>query len=79
MATFSSLMQDFKHSPIVEIRLPAPYSHRPKSGWALVTHRFPVKGGISQRDAWARLMSNPNLLFYSVLGEECPPRYIIMS
>ena len=82
MSTSISLAQIFRsiaNDPVVEIRDPAPYSHRPREGQALVTHRFPVKGGISQREAMIRLMGNPNPLFYHFSGEPCPPhRYVLL-
>ena len=50
------------HEPIIEVRKPKPgFRHQSKE--RLVWHRFPVKGGISPREAMLRDEANPLKIF----------------
>jgi hypothetical protein len=51
----------FREAKVVELRIPKP-GFRHQHGERLVTHRFPIQGGLTMREAWVRSMSRPNPL-----------------
>ncbi len=61
MSDIYKAMAEWWHTPIVEVRQPRPgvrHQAKEKEVW----HRFPVKGGITPREAMMRLR-NDNALF----------------
>jgi len=64
MSVFGDLFTQKRYEPIL----------RNKDGWDYHGHRFPIKGGISLKDVWAKKMAGniykPNALFAKLSGPD---------
>jgi hypothetical protein len=46
---------------------------RNKDGWRWIVHRFPIRGGISLREAWMRDLMRPNPFLKEFFREQQAP------